>query len=170
MNVFDAIRTRQSVRAFLNKEIEPEKLRAILESANQAPSAGNLQAYEIHLIRDAVTKQALVAAALDQRFLVQAPVVLIFCANAARGSKYGERGTQLYCIQDATLAVAYAQLAATAHGLATCWVGAFDEEQVARTARLPASHRPVALLPIGYPAETPRRTPRRELEDLVHQH
>jgi nitroreductase len=170
MNLFDAIQARQSVRAFLSKDIEPDKLEAVLRAANQAPSAGNLQAFEIHLIRDAATKHALAAAALDQRFLAQAPVVLVFCANPSRGAKYGERGALLYCVQDATVAVAYAQLAATALGLATCWIGAFDEPQVARVAGLPAGQRPVAMLPVGYAAETPRRTPRRRLEDLVHVH
>lgn len=170
MNLFDVIQARQSVRAFLSKEVEPDKLDAILLAANQAPSAGNLQAYEIHLIRDAKTKQALVKAALDQKFIAQAPVVLIFCAHPARAAKYGERGRQLYAVQDATIAVAYAQLAATAQGLATCWVGAFDDQQVARAADLPADQRPVAMLPIGYPAETPPRTPRRGLAELVHRH
>jgi nitroreductase len=107
---------------------------------------------------------------LDQRFLAQAPVVLLYAANATRGAKYGERGAQLYCVQDATIAAAYTQLAATALGLATCWVGAFDDAQVARAAQLPAGQRPVALLPVGYAAETPRRTPRRKLEELVHPH
>ena len=170
MNLFETIRARQSVRAFLNKEVEPEKLNAILEATNQAPSAGNLQAYEIHLIRDAATQQALVAAALDQKLLAQAPVVLIFCAHAARSAKYGARGSQLYCLQDATVAAAYAQLAATAQGLATCWVGAFDEAGVARAANLPQGQRPVAMLPIGYAAESPPRASRRGVADLVHRH
>jgi nitroreductase len=73
-------------------------------------------------------------------------------------------------VQDATVAAAYAQLAATALGLATCWVGAFDEEAVARAAELPASQRPVAILSLGYAAEDPPPTPRRPLTDLVHRH
>ena len=70
-------------------------------------------------------------------------------------------------MQDATVAVAYAQLAATALGLATCWIGAFDQEQVGRLAGLRAGHRVIALLTLGYPAETPPRTPRRALADLA---
>jgi nitroreductase len=114
------------------------------------------------------TNQALVRAALGQPFLAQAPVVLVFCAHPARTAKYGQRGEQLCAVQDATIAVACAQLAATALGLATCWVGAFDDEAVARAAALPAGERPVAMLPIGYAAETPPRTSRRPLGELVH--
>lgn len=170
MTLWQAIQARRSVRAYQDRDIEPEKLEAVLRAANQAPSAGNLQAYEIHLIRDLPTKRALAAAALDQRFVAQAPVVLIFCAHPARSAKYGARGAQLYSVQDATVAAAYAQLAATAQGLATCWVGAFDDEGVIRAARLPAGQRPVAMLPLGYPAEDPAPTPRRPLEQLVHRH
>jgi len=171
MDLFETIKLRQSVRAYQAQEIDPDKLQAILEAANQAPSAGDLQAYEIHLVRDAKTKVALAKAALGQDFIAQAPVALVFAANLARATtRYGERGEQLYCVQDATVAVAYAQLAATALGLATCWVGAFEEDAVARIMNLPPHQRPVAILPVGYAAETPRRTPRRPLADIVHEH
>jgi nitroreductase len=167
MNVFEAIQQRRSVRAYQAREVEPDKLQAILSAANQAPSAGNLQAYQIYLTRSELLKRALAKASLDQTFIIQAPVVLIFCAAPGRAARYGRRGEQLYCVQDATVALAYAQLAATAQGLSTCWVGAFDEGQVASALGLPAELRPVGILPIGYAAEAPAPTPRRPLENLV---
>jgi nitroreductase len=170
MNMYEVIEARRSVRAFQPRVIEPDKLEAVLRAANLAPSAGNLQAYEIHLIQDSRTRQALAVAALGQSFLAQAPVALIFCAHASRSARYGRRGAELYCVQDATVAAAYAQLAATALGLATCWVGAFDDAAVIRAAELPAGQRPVAILPLGYAAENPPPTPRRALTDLVHRH
>jgi nitroreductase len=169
MDLFEAIQKRQSVRAYQSTEIPDEKLEAILSAANQAPSAGNLQAYEIYVTRDRATKRTLAKAAGNQDFLAQAPVVLIMCTHPARSAmRYGARGQRLYCMQDAAIAVAYAQLAATALGLATCWVGAFDAKGVARAVGLPRGLHPVAILPIGYPAESPRRRPRRALKDLVH--
>jgi len=75
----------------------------------------------------------------------------------------------LYCVQDATIACTFAILAATALGLASVWVGAFDEDDVRRAIGAPPTHRPVAMLPIGYAAEVPRLRPRRSLKDLVHQ-
>ena len=170
MDLFETIRARQSVRAYHDKEIEAAKLEAILSAANQAPSAGNLQAYEIILVRDKQTMRALVRAALDQAFIAQASVVLVFCADRKRsGAKYGVAGENLYCVQDATIATAYAQLAATALGLATCWIGAFDEKRVAELLRLRAELRPVAMLPIGWAAESPARTSRRSLKELVQE-
>ena len=169
MNLFEAIEARQSIRAYQPKEIEPSQLEAVLQAAQRAPSAGNCEAYQIYLVRDPALKRALAEAALKQEFVAQAPVVLVFCTLPNRAARYGKRGEQLYCLQDATIAAAYAQLAATALGLATCWVGAFSEESVVEALELPPSQRPVAILPVGYPAEQPARTPRRSLKEMVQE-
>jgi len=169
MDLFEVIQKRQSVRAYQPRALEPGKLDAILAAVQQAPSAGNLQGYQVWVVRAEAVKKRLARAALGQDFLAQAPVVLVFCAQADRSGKYGKRGAELYCLQDATIAVAYAQLAATALGVATCWIGAFDEAEAARGLELPTGLRPIAMLPIGYAAETPARTPRRALTDLVVQ-
>jgi len=167
MDLFEAIRERRSVRAFLPEPLDPESVRSILEACNQAPSAGNLQAYEIYRVEDAGVREALAAAAYDQQFVEEAPLALVFVADPARARRYGERGAQLYSVQDATVAAAYAQLAAVARGLASCWVGAFDEARVASVLHLPAGMKPVAILPVGRAKEHPEPTPRRRLDDLA---
>ena len=169
MDFFDAVKERHSIRAYKAQTVEPEKLQRILESINRAPSAGNLQAFEVYLVTDANRKSALCKSSYDQEFLTQAPLVLVFCAHAARSAdRYGKRGTDLYCVQDATIACTFAMLAASALDLSTVWVGAFDEDAVREIIGAPQEHRPVAMLPIGYAAETPRNRPRRKLDDLVH--
>jgi nitroreductase len=168
MNFFDLIDARRSIRMFQPKPVEPEKLKPILEAANRAPSAGNLQAYIILVVRNPETKRALAHAALGQDFVAQAPVVLAFCARKDMSAiKYKRRGEQLYSLQDATIACCYAQLAATELGLGTVWVGAFDDDSVHRILKAEAGWQPVALLPIGYPAESPRPTRRLPLNELV---
>ncbi len=168
MNVLDAIHARQSIRAYQAKPVEPEKLETILAAANRAASAANLQAYHIYAVRRPELKQGLVAAAAGQQFLATAPVVLVFAVDSARSAaKYGARGEQIYCMQDACAAVCNAMLAAVELGLGTCWVDAVDEALAGRVLKLPAEHRAAVLLPIGYPAETPPRTTRRALSDLV---
>jgi nitroreductase len=169
MDFFEVIEARRSVRAYLDTPVEAEKLEQILETLNQAPSAGNLQAYEVYLVGRLDLRKDLSRAAFDQEYLRQAPIVLVFCTHAARSAgKYGTRGEGLYCIQDATIACAYAMLSATALGLSTVWVGAFDEAEVSRILGLPTAHRPVAMLPVGYPAQEPRDRDRRSLSELVH--
>jgi nitroreductase len=149
--------------------VEAEKVLQVLSAANAAPSAGNLQGYEIFRVTRDKQRTALARAALDQYFVSQAPVVLVFCANQARSAaKYGERGARLYAVQDATIACAFAVLAATALGLGTVWVGAFDDAAVQRVLDR-HDLLPVAIVPIGYPAEEPEPTARRSLADLVHE-
>lgn len=168
MELFEVIEKRRSVRAFAPRAVESGKVTRILEAANAAPSAGNLQAYEIYRITEPKQRTALARAALDQFFVAAAPVVLVFCANQPLSSaKYRERGARLYAVQDATIACAFAMLAATALGLGTVWVGAFDDAAVQHVLGT-RDLLPVAILPIGYPAEQPAPTPRRSLSDLVH--
>jgi nitroreductase len=171
MDLFEVIKKRRSIRSYLSKPVEDDKLQAILEAANAAPSAGDLQAYEIVVIKSSDQKEALRKASNGQRSIVEAPVVLVAVANQKRAStRYGERGVKLYSIQDPTIAVSYMQLVATAFGLATCWIGAFNDAGVASVigADMDNGMIPVAILPIGYPNQSPNATPRRKLSDLVH--
>ena len=170
MDFFKIVEERHSMRKYVETPVEDEKLQKILETANKAPSAGNLQGYEIYVVRKLEQRQALVNAAWDQGFLAEAPVVLIFCTNPARSAdKYKQRGIELYCIQDATIACTFAILAAKAQGLDTVWVGAFDEAAVSEIVHIPSDLRPVAMLPIGYAGKAPLVRPRRELSDLIHE-
>jgi nitroreductase len=168
MDFFELISQRHSVRNFGQKEVEKEKLNKILEAADMAPSAGNLQAYEIVVVSDLYQKTRLCEACLNQQFVAQAPVVLVFCENRLKSeAKYGPRGHKLYALQDATIACAYAQLACAALGLSSCWVGAFNEEMVKKLIDAPVGVKPIAVLPIGYANEEPYLTPRREIKELA---
>jgi nitroreductase len=160
---------RCSVREFEEKKVDVNALRRIIEAAMRAPSAGNLQSYTIHIVRGAEARQGL-AIASDQEFLSQSPVVLVFCADMNRAeSKYGERGSGLYAIQDATIACASAQLAAADEGLGSVWVGGFEPLEVARLVGAQAYEIPVAMLPIGHPAEKPQKRGRRPVEEIVRE-
>ena len=169
MEFFETISRRQSIRKFLDRPIDASQLHAILDTANHAPSAGNLQAYEISVVQQPSVRQRLDAATGDQGAIREAPVVLVFCAVPQRShERYGARGEQLFCVQDATIACAYAQLAATALGLSSVWIGAVHEPEVVKEALgLEAGMWPIAFLPIGYPAEVPLPKPRRPLDELV---
>lgn len=165
MEFFEVIQKRQSVRAYTAQAIEPDKVQAILDAANRAPSAGNRQAYEIFA---ATSREVLRALASGRAYFDVIPLALVFCAHPARSAeKFGERGAHLYCVQDATIACMYAMLAATALGLSSVWIGRFDEQEVRRALGASEDLLPVAILPIGYAAQTPEVKPRRALEELV---
>ncbi len=169
MELQKALRTRRSVRAFRPDPLPEELLERLVELANTAPSAGNLQSRDFVLVTAEDTRRALARAALDQEFITQAPAVLVVCANVERiRSRYGKRGTDLYAVQDAAAATENFLLAAHDAGLGAVWVGAFDEDAVRRILSMPDISRPVALVPVGTPAETPEAPDRLPLRFVLH--
>ncbi|MFO8156390.1 MAG: nitroreductase family protein [Pseudomonadota bacterium] len=169
---FETVRHRHSIRRFqTDRPVEAEKLHAILEMATTAPSAGDVQPYHIEVVRGAGPRRALAAAAPGEEFIAEAPVSLVFAAEPGRSeARFGERGANLYAIQDTTIAAAYAQLAVVAAGMGSTWVGHFDEEAVRGALALKAGLQPLTILCVGYPAEFPEPSPRRALDEIVGYH
>jgi nitroreductase len=164
----DFLSKRRSIRAFKDNIIDESQLHKILQACNLAPSSGGLQTFEIYQIKNKEMKERLVSAAKDQTLVAQAPLLLVFCTNPSRSvERFGER-SQLFSVQDATIAAAYAQLTVHALGLSTVWIGAFDEKKVSEILHLPQGQRPVAILPIGYENEKPKEKTTREIKDLLH--
>ncbi|HBT20085.1 MAG TPA: nitroreductase family protein [Peptococcaceae bacterium] len=151
-DVFEVIRERRSIRAFKPQNIPDEIVAKLLEAACRAPSAGNLQPWKFYVVKNEEIKKKLSAAAFNQSFVAQAPVVIVVCALPEESaSRYGERGRSLYCIQDTAAAVQNLLLAAWALGIGSCWVGAFDEQMAASVLGLSKKERPVAIISLGYP-------------------
>ncbi|MBU1023116.1 nitroreductase family protein [bacterium] len=168
MEFFELIKKRRSIRMFTGDPVSDEHIEKILEAARIAPSAGNLQPYEFRVVRDQNILQELVQAAFGQGFIARAPVSIVFLEDAKRSeNQYGNRGSQLYVHQDTAIAVSHAHLAAADLGLGSVWVGAFDPYAVARILDVRPGLMPVAILPIGYPAETPSSNPRRSMRELI---
>jgi nitroreductase len=167
--VLEAIKGRRSIRSFKSQDVSEEIVKNLIEAATWAPSAGNIQPWEFIIIRKPEIKRRLAMAALDQSFIEEAPVVIVVCANEDRSSQgYGVRGKTLYCIQDTAAATQNIHLAAYSLGLGTCWVGAFKEEEARAILKIPHGIRPVAIIPIGYPAENPAPPSRRPINKIVH--
>lgn len=168
MDALDAILGRRSCRSFTGEPLKEEDVEKLLEAMRWAPSAGNCQPWKFYVVRDPEVKRGLARAALGQGFIAEAPVVFVVCAEPERSAwRYGKRGRSLYCIQDTAAAVENLLLAATAMGYGSCWVGAFEEEEVRRVLELPRGLRPVAIVPVGPGRFEPTRVGRRPLEDLV---
>ncbi|MEE9592158.1 MAG: nitroreductase family protein [Thermoplasmata archaeon] len=169
MELSSAIGGRRSIREYRDQDVPEELVDRLLMAAIQAPSAGNRQSWEFVVVRDVERKEDLARAASDQEFLAKAPVILAVCADRARSAeRYGARGADLYCIQDCAAATQNLLLTAFSMGLGTCWVGAFDEGAVSKLLQLPEDVRPLALVPVGYPAEDPEAPPRFPMQRIVH--
>jgi nitroreductase len=168
LDVFEAIKKRRSVRAYTSEKVSDEDVERLIEAARWAPSAGNIQPWEFIIVKNAETKRRLSDAALRQTFIEKAPVVIVVCADVTRSSwGYGSRGTNLYCLQDTAAATENMLLAAQALGLATCWVGAFHEDAVAKAINAPRNLRPVAIVPVGHPAEKTSAPQKRSLREII---
>jgi len=169
VDIFEIFKLRRSIRAFTEEDVSDEQIEKILEAARWAPSAGNIQPWEFIVVRRPDIKRDLARAALNQTFIEEAPVVIVACADEIRSGRiYGNRGVNLYCIQDTAAAIENMLLAACALGLGACWVGAFDEEAARKVLRIPRGVRPVAMIPVGYPAEKPSPPRKRPLKEIVH--
>jgi nitroreductase len=163
-NLLEIIKKRRSVRRFLDRDIPEEIVQQLVEALIWAPSAGNLQSRRFYFIRNRQLRDDLVVPAWGQNFIAEAPLAVVACADMRISAHYGGRGTDLYALQDVAASVQNLLLLACSHGLATVWVGAFDEQGVAQALGLPEYLRPVAIVPVGYPAEQPR-APRRLSHD-----
>jgi nitroreductase len=169
MDVLDVIRTRKSVRKYLNKAVEEDKLLAILEAGRLAPSASNRQEWRFIIVKDRETKKKLAEAANSQRFVAEASVVIVACAET---DEHVMRCGQACYPIDVAIALDHITLAAVNLGLGTCWIGAFDENKVKQILDIPAEIRVVTLLPLGYPADSSvakkKRLPLNEIVKYEH--
>jgi len=164
MDIFEAIKKRRSIRKYKDKEVEEEKILKILESARLAPSAKNLQEWRFIVVRDKEKRKKLSEAARNQKFVEEAPVVIVCCAQ---NNEYRLTCGQLSYPIDVAIAIEHMVLTAVEEGLGTCWVGAFYEDKVKEILNIPEEIKVVELLTLGYPDEEPSFRDRLSLEDIV---
>jgi nitroreductase len=173
MGILDIIMRRRSVRDFTDRELPGAVIDILIEALRWAPSAGNLQSRKFYFVFDGAVRRALAKAALDQNFIARAPLVVVACLDRRIAVRYGDRGVNLYSIQDAAVSVMAMMLAAQEQGIGTCWVGAFNEFDVVEILDLPDHLRPVAVIPVGWPARVPagapKRMPREEVVTFVRE-
>jgi nitroreductase len=169
MDVLTAIKTRKSVRKYLKRKVEEEKLNAILEAGRLAPSASNRQEWRFVVVSNPEKRVRIAEAANQQTFVGEAPVVIAACA--VTDSHLMRCGQACYPM-DVAIALDHMTLAAAEQGLGTCWIGAFDENEVKKILNIPAEIRVVALMPLGYPHDSSMATKKRlPLSEIVkHEH
>ena len=164
VEVYEAVTSRKSVRAFQDKDVPEEMISRLLEAARLAPSASNRQEWRFLVVRDPVTRKKLSKAARSQEFVGEAPVVLVCCAET--DGHVMACGQLCYPI-DVAIAIDHITLCATAVGLGTCWIGGFSQEMAKEALRVPDNHTIGVLLTLGFPKTIPDSKPRKRFEDIV---
>jgi nitroreductase len=168
MEFLEIIEKRKSIRKFSDKPVEKEKLDQLLSIINKAPSAGNMQSFKIFVLTNKEIKKKLWEFKPNQTFLMESTFILVFCQDKEQNrERFGERGQNFYSVLDAAIACTFAHLATFELGLGSVWVGAFEENIVKKSLTLPEHLSPIALLPVGYPAESPDPKPRRKIDEIV---
>jgi nitroreductase len=164
MEFYEVIQTRRSVRAYKPDAVPQDKIDRILEAVRLAPTAANRQPFAFIVIRDEATRTAL-KAAYGQPWFYEAPVIICACAQPAAAWRRSDGRN--YADVDTTIAMDHLILAATAEGLGTCWIGAFNPQALKEILKLPAGLDPIAMTPLGYPADAPRAKSRKDIQDFV---
>jgi nitroreductase len=197
LEAIETIRKRRSIRRYLDKPVPKETVKELLEAARLAPSASNVQSWKFKVVSERDIRASLRQAAFNQKFVEEAPTVIIACVDL---EAYGERTRravelmrgkeaksnlstllclvgsenledEVRCISNAiinvSIAVEHIALMAASTGLGTCWVRAFDPEKVASILSLPPEYPPLFLLPLGYPGEDPEPRPRKPMDDIL---
>ncbi len=166
--VMQIFKDRRSIRKFEDTPVEEEKLQEVLEAARLAPSWANRQCWSFIVVKDPTRRQA-VSEILEhnpaQKAVLQAPVLIVACADPAESGELLGKG---YYLVDIGIAMQQLCLEAWNQGLGTVWVGMFDEEKLRPVLGVPDAIRIVALTPLGYPAKWPDDRGRKPLDDIVH--
>jgi len=164
VDFLELVKTRRSVRAYRDDPVPEEKLRAVLEAARSAPSAANRQPVHFYVIRDAELRQQMMDA-YSQQWFADAPVIICACSRPAEA--WQRRDGKSYADVDLTIAMDHLILGAAAEGLGTCWIGAFKPDKLREILAIPEELEPVAMTPLGYPAQQPDPTPRKSMDEIV---
>lgn len=152
MEIFDAIRTRRSIRRYTEKKIDDTIIKKILAAGMMAPSAGNEQPWHFIVVRDAQMRKKISKSHPNAAMVAESPVAIVVCADTSLERHPG------FTPLDCAAATQNILLAATGLGLASVWVGVYPREDrmqlLRRLLGIPDSILPFSLLPIGYPAES----------------
>ncbi|MBD3287769.1 nitroreductase [candidate division KSB1 bacterium] len=150
MQIMDIIKMRRSVRKFASAQVEDDTIRKVLEAARLAPSWRNQQCWKFVVVNQSEMIKKVVehTGIYNRAWLGKAPVLIIACGDpAASGSGNG----QPYYMVDVAIATEHLVLAATELGLGTCWIGAFDADEIKSMLEIPNHIEIVTIIPLGYP-------------------
>lgn len=162
--MLEIIRKRRSIRTFLKKDVENEKLNEILKAAMFSPTAKGLRPWEFIIITNGETKNELSKATPYSSPVKDAPVVVVICYDISKGRRFKE---------DCSICAENIYLEATNQGLGTCFIQIADgteadagnpEEFAKKVLSIPENFRVQCLMPIGYPAKQPEPHKDEELD------
>jgi nitroreductase len=168
-DVFEVLQKRRSVRKFLEAPLDWENVGDILDAGRVAPTAGNVQDVRFLVIQDPEQRNKVAEACYQQYWMAKAPIHIVVGVEPQKTEQfYGKRGKELYAAHDAAAAAMSIILAAEAMGLATCWVGAFEDHMLKRACGMSDDVQAHCVIPLGYADEKPREPVKFSIETMVY--
>ena len=177
----ECIKNRRTIRKYKADDVSAELLSQLLEESFRASTMGNMQLYSVVVTRDKAMKEKLAPSHFNQPMVTKAPVVLTFCADFNRFSKWcrcrqAEPGYDnpisfLNAMQDTLLVTQNFCTLAEAHGLGICYLGTtlYNPDKIIDVLQLPELVMPIATITVGYPDECPLQPDRLPLAGIVHE-
>ena len=168
MEVFDCIRTRRSIRKYKDEPVPWDNIVEILQAGKYAPFAGNIMNCKFIVVKNEDKRRSIAEACFGQYWMQDAPIHIIIVGEPEKAQRYyGTRGARLYTIQGSAAAAQNMLLTANSLGLGSCWVGAFDEEEIRSLCNLPEYVNVQAIITIGYANEIPTPPPKYRIEHAM---
>ncbi len=175
--MIEQINMRRSIRKYLDKPVEDEKIIQLFESARLAPSGSNTQPWHFIIVKSELTRKKLSEASHNQKWLLSAPVFIVCVADIRSRIEdnveisLDEDSPQQelkQIIRDTSIAIEHIVLEADNIGLGTCWVAWFIQEEIRAILHVPSDKYVVSIITLGYANETPKARPRKKLEEMTH--
>lgn len=163
-SILDVIRTRRSTRNMTGQPIPEDTLKAILEAGRLAPSWKNGQCWRLIVVKDPARRALIARESSRGEVMTVAPVVIVGCALPEQSGHFNE---QDYYLVDMGIVLEHIILEATAQGIATCWIGIFNESLIKESLGIPEDVRVVNMVIMGYPAEERNPRPRLSIEEIA---
>ena len=171
------IEMRRSIRKYIDKQVENEKVTELLESARLAPSGNNTQPWHYIVVKSEEMRRKVMEASHNQKWMLEAPTFIVCVADVRCRIKEdidvylddnSPQDEVKRIIRDTSISAGYMLLQATNLGLGVCWVAEFTQEEIRPVLNIPHDKYVVGVITVGYPNETPKARPRKKIEDIVH--
>lgn len=169
------IELRRSIRKYIDKPVEDEKITEILESARLAPSGNNTQPWHYIVVKSEEMRQKVMKASHNQKWMMTAPVFIVSVADVRCRIKEDISITDnspqdevKRIIRDTAISTGYMLLQANNLGLGACWVAEFTQEEIRPVLNIPSDKYVIGVITVGYTNENPKLRPRKKLNDIVH--
>jgi nitroreductase len=163
------VQKRKMIRKYLPNKIPDRIISKLIKNASRAPSAGHTQVQEFIIVRDPTTKKKLRQASINQKVIEEASLLIVVCSNTSRSvGRYGQRVRDFYSILDGAFSSMLILLTAVNEEIGAGFVGAFEDNKVAKILELPEYVKPIGIIALGYPDESPAKLERIQNEQIVH--